>query len=185
MDAVLLGFHLRRDRPGLAGAAAVGVEDRGVVEEVDDAAELGFLADRELERRHARPELLLELVERARERRPFPVELVDEERPREPEIARHPPHDLGLHLDALDRRHHEDGQVGGAERGGDVGDEVGVARRVEHVDLDALVLEGGDAERRGDPPPGLLGVEIGDGAAVLHASLAGDRAGDEQQCLGQ
>ena len=45
------------------------------------------------------------------------------------------PRDLGLHLDALDRGHDEQREVGGLERGADVADEVGVARRVEHVDL--------------------------------------------------
>ena len=165
--------------------AGVGVQHRGVFEEVDDPAELGFFADRELERRDAGPELLVELIERARERRALTVELVHEERPREPELFGHPPDDLGLHLDALDRGHHEDREVGGAERGGDVADEVGVSGGVEHVDLDALVLEGRDAERRGDPAPGFLGVEVGDGVAVLHPALTGDRPGDEEQRLGE
>ena len=101
---------------------------RVVVEQVDDAVEVGLVADGELQRRDAGAELVLELVERARERRALAVELVDEDRARQPELVGHAPHDLGLHLDALDRRHHEHREVGGPQRGGDVADEVGVAR---------------------------------------------------------
>ena len=50
---VLRVLELGRDRPGGAGAVRV-VVDGGVVEELDDAAEVGFLADRQLQRRHAR-----------------------------------------------------------------------------------------------------------------------------------
>ncbi len=185
MDAVLFGLHLGRDRAARALAGCVGVLHRGVFEEIDDPAELGFFADRELQRRDARPELLVELIEGARERRALTVELVHEERPRQPGFFSHPPDDLGLHFDALDRGHDEDREVGGAECGGDVADEVGISRSVEHVDLGALVLERCDAERSGDPAPGLFGVEVRDGVAVLHAALTGDRPGDEEQRLGE
>ena len=90
--------------------------------------ERGLLADRELQRRDARAEQLLQLVERALERRALAVELVDEDRARDAALLGELPRDLGLHLDAFDRGHDEQREVGGLERGGDVADEVGVAR---------------------------------------------------------
>ena len=55
------------------------VDHRGVGQQVDDAAEVALLADRELEWRDSRPEAVLELFERAVERRALAVELVDED----------------------------------------------------------------------------------------------------------
>ena len=178
-------LHLGGIAPLDAVARGVGVQHCGVFEEFDDPAELRFFTDRELERRDAGSELLVELIERAREGRALAVELVHEDRSWESELLGHAPGDLGLHFDALDCGDDEDREVGGAERGSDVADEVGVPGGVEHVDLDALVLEGCDAERRGDPASGFLGVEVGDRVAVLHPALAGDRPGDEEQRLGE
>ena len=62
-----------------------------------------LLADRELERRDAGAEPLLQLVERAVERRALAVELVDEDHARDAALLGELPRDLGLHLDALDR----------------------------------------------------------------------------------
>ena len=95
------------------------------------------------------------------------------------------PRDLGLHLDALDRGHDEQREVGGLERGADVADEVGVARRVEEVDLGAVELERRQRERHRDPAALLLGVEVADRRAVLDLAEAGDRPGREQEGLGE
>ena len=89
---------------------------------------VGLLADRELERRDAGAELLLQLVERAVERRALAVELVDEDHARDAALLGHLPRDLGLHLDALDRGDDAHDEVDRAQRRGDVADEVGVAR---------------------------------------------------------
>ena len=83
----------------------------------------------QLQRRDAGAELLLELVERAlRTTRARGRACSRRSRAGCPSSLGHAPHDLGLHLDALDRRHHEDREVGGPQRGGDVAHEVGVAR---------------------------------------------------------
>ena len=182
---VLLRLHLGGHRTARSLAARVGVEHRAVVEELDHALEVGFLADGQLQRRDARAELVLQLVERARERRTLAVELVHEDRSREPQIRGHAPRGLGLHLDALDGGHHEEDEVGGPQCGGDVAHEVGVAGGVEDVDLVALVLERRDTERHRDRAPRFLRVEVGRGRAVLDAALSWDGAGDEQQGLGE
>ncbi len=183
---VLLGLHLvghralgalRRCRPCSVTATSF--------KQVDDAAKLGLFADRQLQRRDAGAELRLQLVERARERRALAVELVHEDRARQAALLGEPPRDLGLHLDAFDRGHDEQREVGGLDRGGDVADEVGVPGRVEHVDLVVVELERGERERDRDVAALLLGVEVADGRAVLDPAQADDRPGVEQQGLGQ
>ena len=165
------------------GSRRVG--DRGVVEQVDHPAEVGLVADRELERRDAGAEALLQLVEGPVERRPLAVELVHEDRAGDPTLVGEPPGDLGLHLDALDGGHHEHGEVGDPQRGGDVADEVGVARGVDQVDLVAVELERRDGERDRDVAPRGLGVEVADGGAVLDPPGPRDRPGMEQERLGE
>ena len=54
-----------------------------------------------------------------------------------------------------------------------------------HVDLVALPLERRDRERHRDRALLLLGIEVAHGVAVLDAPHPRDRAGDEQQRLGQ
>ncbi len=183
VDGVLLHLHLGRDRS--LGGGAVDVVHRVVVEQLDHPVEVGLLADGELQRRDAGAELVLELVEGARERRPLAVELVHEHGAGETELLGHAPHQLGLHLDAFDRRHHEHREVGGAQRGSDVAHEVGVAGRVDHVDLVTVVLERRHRQRHRDAPPRFLGVEVGDGGAVLDPAQAADGAGVVEEGLGQ
>ncbi len=96
------------------------------------------------------PKQFLQLVEGARERRALAVELVDEDRARDAALLGELPRDLGLHLDAFDRGHDEQREVGGLQRGGDVADEVRVARCVEHVHLVAVELERRERERHRD-----------------------------------
>jgi hypothetical protein len=143
---VLLGLHLGGDRAERASTAAVRVEQGTVVEQLDDTSEVGFLAHRQLERRHSGAELVLELVEGPRERRSLTVEFVHEEGTREAELVDQAPDDLGLHLDPFDGRHDEDHEVGRPQRRSDVAHEVGVAGCIEQVDLAALVLERCHAE---------------------------------------
>ena len=146
VDARLdLGHFLGDLGPGRR--AAVVVEERLVGQQVGDAPEVALLADRQLEWRDAGAEVVAQLVERALERSPLAVELVDEDHARHAEVARDAPRRLGLHLDPLDGAHHEDREVGHPQGGVHVAHEVGVAGRVEDVDLVALVLEGGDRQR--------------------------------------
>ena len=182
---VLLVGHGRRHFAHAARAGGAVVRDRFVREEVDHSLEVGFLADRQLERRDAGAELGLEVVERARERRPFAVELVHEDRAGKVGGFGHAPRELGLDLHALDGRHHEDREVGRVQRGGDVAHEVGVAGRVDEVDLVALPVEGREGERHRDLALVLLGVEVTHGVVVLDPTHTGNRTGDEEQCFGE
>ena len=77
-------------------------------------------------------------------------------------------HDLGLGLDTFDGADHEQDGVDGGERGAHLADEVGVAGRVEQVDLVAVVLDGGQREGDRNVLAGLFRLEVGDRRAVDH-----------------
>ena len=64
-------------------------------------------------------------------------------------------------------------------------DEVGVAGRVEQVDVLALVVEVQDAGVDGEVAFLLLLVVVGDAGAVVDAAAAVDGLGLEQQGVGQ
>ena len=182
---VLLGLHVvgHRALDPLGRAGRIG--DGDVVQQIDHARQARFLADRQLQRRDARAELRLELIERARERRALAVELVHEDRARQTALFGELPRDLRLDLDALDGRHDEQCEVGGLDRGGDVADEVGVARSVEDVHLAVFELEGCQRQRHRDGAALFLGVEVAHGGAVLDPAEADDRPSVEQEGLGQ
>ena len=143
------------------GVRAALVEEALVGEQVGDAAERGFFTDRQLERGDARAELGAQLLERALEAGALTIELVHEDHAGEAQLGGDLPDHLGLHLDAVDRAHDEDGEVGHAECRLHVADEVGVARGVDQVDLVALPLERGQREREAEAPLLLLGIEVG------------------------
>ena len=64
-------------------------------------------------------------------------------------------------------------------------DEIGVAGRVEQVDVLALVVEMEDAGVDGEVAFFLLVVEVGDAGALLDAAVTLDGLGGEQQGIGQ
>ena len=134
------------------GRAAV-VEPGGVGEQVGDAPEVGFRPDGQLEGRDAGAEPVAQLVEGALEVGPLAVELVDEDHPGHVELGRRPPHRLGLHL-ARRRPRDTTNTARSATRSAacDVADEVGVARRVDEVDLVALPLERGHRQGEREAP---------------------------------
>ena len=101
-----------------------------------------FLADGELDGRHLRPEGRHKTVQSPLERGSLPVDLVHEDGPGDTGLGGHLPHHLGLHLNAVDGRDHEEADVGGPEGTLHVPYEVRVSRRVHDVDLDAAPLDG-------------------------------------------
>ena len=185
VDLVLERLHLIGDGRGRVAAGLAVVDERGVGEQVGDATELRLLADGQLERRHARAQLLAELVERAGERGPLAIELVDEQHAGQLELGRRLPQPKGLHLGAGHRADDEHRQVGHPQRGQGLGLEVGVAGGVDQVDEVALPPHRGDGQRQRLAAAVLLGLVVADRRAVLHPTEAGDRPGLEQHGLGQ
>src|SRR5581483_9774779 len=128
--------------------------DRLHLDEVDDADELVFGADGQLNRHGIRFELGDDLVERALEVGADSVHLVDETDARHAVLVGLTPDGLRLRLDAGDRIEHGDGAVEHAQRALDFGREVDVARRVD--DVDAVVAPETGGRGRGDRDPALL-----------------------------
>ena len=151
--------------------------------EVGHPSELVLGADRQLERGHLRAERGHQLGQRLLERRPLAIELVHEDRSRKAGLHRELPRGLGLHLDAVDGADHEDDSVDRPDRRSQVADEVGVARRVENVDLDTVPLDRRHRERDRDALALLVGIVIRHGVAVLDGSHPRDGAGCEAHRL--
>ena len=179
----LLG-ELVRDRDLLAVLRAVVLVGLHV-DEVDHAADLVLRADRDLGRDHVRAEGALERLERAEEVGALAVEHVHEDQARDAELGRALPEPLGRDLDAHHGVDDEDGGLAHAQRAERVGDERGLAGRVDQVDLDVAPLEGGQRRRDRHPARLLVLVGVRDGRAVGHVAEAGDRPRLEQERLVQ
>ena len=164
----------------LLGSGPVGVEVRLLVQEVGDTVEFVLASDRQLEGSHLVPERGDELVEGRLEVRPLAVELVDEDRPRQPRLDGELPRHLRLDLDAVDGRDHDDDRVDRPDRRSEVADEVGVSGSVQHVDLRSVPLDRRHRQRDGDPLALFVGVVVGDRGAVFDGSHPGDGPRREQ-----
>ena len=143
-----------------------------------------LLAERELERRHLRPERLHELLQGAFEGRALAVELVDHDRARQG-LHGQLPGDLRLDLDAVHGRDDEHDRVDGSDRCADVADEVGVAGRVEDVDLHAVPFDRCHPERDADALLDLLRLEVAHRVAVFDGPHPRRGAGGEEHRLEQ
>ena len=96
-----------------------------------------------------------------------------------------PEEERRLGLDALDRRDDEDRAVEHAEDAFDLGDEVGVAGRVDEVDREVAHEERGD---RGPDRDAALALElerVGLGGAGVDAADVIDRAGGEEESFAE
>jgi len=165
----------------VGGVVSVGLH----VDEVDDAGDVVLGADRDLRRDDVRAEGLLAGLQRAEEVGALAVEHVHEDHPREVELLGACPQAARGDLDAHDGVDDEDGRLADAHRAEGVGDEAGLARGVEQVDLALVPFEG--AERRGDRHlAGLLvGLGVRDRRAVEDRAEPVRRTGLEEQRLVQ
>ncbi len=179
-------FQLGREILLLVLAVAVLLEDEGTpVEKVHDTAEILFLADRELEWRHAFPERFDHRFERLPEVGVLAVHLVDEEHARQADALGVVPDLLCPDLDAGCRVDHDDRRVDDAHRGTDVTAEVRVVGRIDDVDLAVVVLDGDDAVGEGKMPLDLFGIRVGNRRAQRDTPAAGDGPRIEQHCFDQ
>ncbi len=108
---------------------------------VIDPLEAHALADGPRQGSHANLEFLFQLVQEVEGVTPLAVHLIDEDDDRRPAHAAHAHQFAGLGFHSLGAVHHDDGAVHGGERAEGVLRKVLVPRRVQDVDLVALVLE--------------------------------------------
>ena len=100
-------------------------------------------------------------------------------------LAQHLPGTLHTNGQAILGVAHDDGALGGAQGAHSLTGEVEVAGGVHHVDLLALIHDGGKGQRDGDLALGLLGVVVAGGVAVGGLAQTVNTLGHVQHLLGQ
>ena len=166
-------------------AELVLVDDRVVLDEVDDPPELGLRADRQLDRHRMRAEAVDHRLHALREVGADAVHLVDVGDARDVVLVGLAPDRLGLRLDTGNGVEQGDGAVEHAQRALDLDREVDVARRVDDVDAVALPLTRGGSGGDGDAALLLLLHPVHHGRALVHlADLVGP-AGVVEDALGR
>src|SRR5690606_30840280 len=95
------------------------------------------------------------------------------------------PRVFGADLDARGGVEHDHGAIDGRGGGDDLAGEVGIAGRVQDIDLVVAPLDRGDRGVDRHAALGLIGVPVGDSVAVFDSTEPGDRAGGEQHRFGQ
>ena len=140
------GAHLVGDLGDVElGAEVVLVDDRLHPDQVDDPAEVGLLADRQLDRDRPGAEAVDHRLDGLREVGADPVHLVDVGDPRHAVAVGLPPDGLALRLHAGDGVEHGDGAVEHPQAALHLDREVHVPRGVD--DVDAVIAP--EARRRG------------------------------------
>ena len=170
---------------GELGAQLVLPDERLVLDQVDDAGEVGLVADRDLDRERVGAEAVAHRLHGAEEVGAGAVHLVDVGDPGDLVLVGLAPDRLGLGLDAGYRVEQRDRAVQDAQASLDLDGEVHVAGRVD--DVDAVVLPLARRRGRGDGDPALLLLlhPVHDrGALVDLAHLVG-AAGVVEDALGR
>ena len=160
------------------------VPDDGLhLDQVDDALEIGFRADGNLQRHGARAQPLADGVQHVLEVRAVLVHLVDEADAGNLVLVALPPHRLGLRLHAgngVEQRHRA---VQHAQRPLHFGGEVHVARSVDDVDAIVLPHASGGCRRNRDAAFLLLLHVVHGRGALMHFADAVRDARVEQDAL--
>ena len=140
-----------------------------------------LLAHGELDGDDFLAELLLQRLERARERGALAIHLVDDDHARQLVLVGELPDALGRHFHAGDRADHDRRGVGHAQRALRFHHEDAEAGRVEKVDLGVLPFHVGNCRGNRVFAVDFVGIEVGGGGAVLDLAEAGRDAGVEEQ----
>ena len=143
-------------------------DDRLHAQKIDDALEVGFGADRQLEADRAAADLGVDLFDAAEKIGADLVHLVDEHDARNVVFVGLTPDGLGLRLDALIAVEHAYRAVEHAKRTLDFDGEVDVAGRVDDVETLVLPESGRRGRRDGDAALLLLLHPVHGRGAVVH-----------------
>ncbi len=153
------------------------------LDQIDDALEVGFRADGNLQRHGPRAQPLADGLENVLEVRAVLVHLVHEADARNLVLVALPPHGLGLRLhagDGVEQRHRA---VEHAQRALHLGGKVHVAGRVDDVDADVFPGAGGRGRRNRDAALLLLLHVVHGRRAFMHFADAVRDARIKQDAL--
>ena len=139
----------------------------------------------QIERQAFTPEGLAQLGQHPLRSRIAAVDLVDDDQPAQPAIARELHHPLRHGLDAVDGADDDRRVSDGLQHGERAAGEVGVARRVDQIDAPTLVLEVHERRIERVAQLLLLRIEIAHRRAALETAARPDGAGFSEQALGQ
>ena len=156
-----------------------------IVDEVDDAEEVGLGADRQLDRHGVGAEPVDHRLDALVEVRADAVHLVDVGDARDAVLVGLAPDRLGLRLDAGDRVEQRDRAVEDAQRALDLDGEVDVAGRVDDVDAVVGPLAGRRGGRDRDAALLLLLHPVHRGRALVDLTDLVGAAGVVEDALGR
>ena len=190
LGAVLVGLLLQvggdLDDVVLLAELGLAAPDLGLhLDQVDDALEVAFGADRQLDRDHVGAEALLHGAHREVEVRADLVHLVDEADARHVVLVGLPPDLLGLRLHALLAVEDRDRAVEHAQRPLHLDGEVDVTGGVDDVDLVVVPEAGGGRGGDGDAALLLLLHPVHRGGAVVHLTDLVADTGVVEDALGR
>ena len=159
----------------------VGVDERLAGDEVPVAHELLLFTQGDGHGEATPAERRLQRSEHAVERRAIPIHPVHRHQSGQAVFVRHPPGLGRLDLDPGDGVDNEERRVGHPQGRLRLGEEVGIARGVDEVDLDLAPLGERHGGLEADPPFDLVGIEVGDRRAVLDATETVRRSGSVEE----
>ncbi len=161
------------------------VDDRVHLDEVDDAAVVLLLADRQLDRHRVRAEAVAHRLDRVHEVRAGAVHLVDERDARDAVAVGLAPDGLGLRLDAGDRVEDGDSAIEDAQAPLDLDGKVHVPGRIDNVDPVVAPLRGGCGRRDGDAALLLLRHPVHRRGTLVHLAHLVGASGVVEDPLGR
>ncbi len=199
---LLVGRHLALEVP--FGYAFVDLDDRfderlvdrcrieqgplgtlGRVERARHPLEIGAVANRQVERHAGTAEQFLNRTQQGRVVDVVGVHLVDDDHSSQAALARLAEHAPRVDADARVRVDHDGRRFHGPHRSQHLADEVGIAGRVDQVEVAAAVIEMDDARLDRVVMGLFLFVEVADARAVVDAGRTFDRAGGVQEGVGE
>ena len=178
-----LGGNLFDDVLGAHGL--VVPDDRLHLDQIDDAFELVFLSDGNLDRDGLGIEALADGIDGVLEIGAHLVHLVDEANSRDAVLIGLPPDFFRLRLHAMNRVKHSDSAIEHAQRALHFGREIHVAGRIDNVDANVAPGAGRRGGGDGDAALLLLLHPVHGGSAFVHLSDAVRAARIEKDALGR
>ena len=164
-------------------AEVVRVDDRVVLDQVDDPDQIALSADGQLDRHRVGAEAVDHGLDGVAEVGADAVHLVHEGDARDVVLVGLAPDRLGLRLYAGDRVEQRDGAVEHSQRALHLDGEVDVARGVNDVDAGAVPLAGGRSRRDRDAALLLLLHPVHGGCALMDLTDLVGTAGVEKDAL--